>query len=263
LQLALDGNASPTDIRQIVFITDGQVGNEDAIFAYIREHLGGSRLFTIGIGSAPNTFFMRNAARAGRGTFTQIGDLAQVEEAMTAMFHKLESPVLSNVALQLDADAEQWPKQIPDLYAGEPLVVTLRSGGKGGRVVANGWNSAFTTNGDETAAGIAKLWARQKIDAVRDTVFTGANAEEVKAQIVGVALEHHLVTEHTSLVAVDTTPAGVDAKSCTSELVPINLPAGWGGIEGSLPQTGTSSRLLIAVGCLMLMAAFVTRRLSS
>ncbi|HWW61318.1 MAG TPA: VIT domain-containing protein, partial [Thermoanaerobaculia bacterium] len=75
LKLALDDNPNPTAIRQVIFMTDGQVGNESEVFAYIREHLGGSRLFTIGIGNAPNTFFMSNAARAGRGTFTQISDL--------------------------------------------------------------------------------------------------------------------------------------------------------------------------------------------
>ena len=36
----------------------------------ITERLGSSRLFTIGIGSAPNSHFMREAARLGRGTFT-------------------------------------------------------------------------------------------------------------------------------------------------------------------------------------------------
>ena len=44
----------------------------------------------------------------------------------------------------------------------EPLVVMLRNGGKGGRVVANGWNEAFATGAGETSSGIAKLWARQK-----------------------------------------------------------------------------------------------------
>ncbi len=35
---------------------------------------------------------------------------------------------------------------------------------------------------------------------------TGADPEEVRAQIVALGLEHHLVTPHTSLVAVDVTP---------------------------------------------------------
>ncbi|HVR38469.1 MAG TPA: VIT domain-containing protein [Thermoanaerobaculia bacterium] len=259
LKLALDDAPHPNDIRQVIFMTDGQVGNEADVFAYIREHLGGSRLFTIGIGNAPNTYFMSNAARAGRGTFTQIGDLGEVEEKMTAIFQKLESPVLSNISVQF---ADQT-SVVPDLYAGEPLVVTLRSSSKGnanGRITANGWNGTFAPSSDEHANGIAKLWARREIDAVRDSVFTGAKEEDVRAKIVSLALAHHLVTEHTSLVAVDTTPAGVDARSCKSELVPVNLPAGWGGVEGALPQTGTNAKLLIAIGVALLLLAWRVAR---
>jgi Ca-activated chloride channel family protein len=261
LQLAF-GDAAPRRdvVRQIVFITDGQVGNEQEIFEFIRTHLGAARLFTIGIGAAPNSYFMRTAARAGRGTFTHIGDVGEVEQQMTSMFRKLESPVLSNLALHVDAGTEVWPAAMPDLYAGEPLMVTLRGDATKGRVTANGWNETFAAKGDESATGIARLWARQKIDALRDTVFTGASEEDVRKEIVTLGLDHHLVTEYTSLVAVDTTPAGVDPKSCTSELVPINLPAGWGGIDGALPQTGTASRLLLLLGMALLLAALVLRR---
>jgi Ca-activated chloride channel family protein len=252
LEIALEDRPIPAgSVRQVVFITDGQVGNEPQVFDFIRAHLGNTRLFTIGIGSAPNTFFMRNAARAGRGTFTQIGDLAAVEEVMSSLFRKLESPVQSNVTLSV-AGGERWPKDIPDLYAGEPLVVVVKNADR---------LSAQSVTGEGT--GIAKLWARRKIDALRDSVFAGANADSVRADIVQLALEHHIVTEHTSLVAVDTTPAGVDPKSCTSELVPLNLPAGWGGMEGTLPQTATGGALSILLGSVALAAAVAMRRMSS
>src|SRR6185436_8640870 len=55
-------------LRQVIFLTDGAVGNEAQLFAAIEERLGRTRLFTVGIGSAPNSHFMSGAARAGRGT---------------------------------------------------------------------------------------------------------------------------------------------------------------------------------------------------
>ena len=52
-------------LRQIVFITDGLIGNEDALFTILERDIGQNRLFTVGIGSAPNGHFMRKAAQFG------------------------------------------------------------------------------------------------------------------------------------------------------------------------------------------------------
>lgn len=46
--------ASDGLVRQIVLITDGCLGNEDAIFSALEHRLRGARLFTVAIGSAPN-----------------------------------------------------------------------------------------------------------------------------------------------------------------------------------------------------------------
>ena len=72
-------------VRQVIFMTDGQVSNEQELFTFIHGRLGESRLFTVGIGAAPNSHFMRNAARFGRGTFTYIGDVQQVQERMSEL----------------------------------------------------------------------------------------------------------------------------------------------------------------------------------
>ncbi|MGB5246829.1 MAG: marine proteobacterial sortase target protein, partial [Woeseia sp.] len=82
LAAALRGN-SELGLRQVVFVTDGSVGNETELFSFIEQQLGNTRLFTVGIGSAPNGFFMRKAAEAGRGTFVTISALHEVQEKMT------------------------------------------------------------------------------------------------------------------------------------------------------------------------------------
>src|SRR5262249_19449904 len=126
---ALAGHAEPDRLRQVIFLTDGDVGNEQQLFQTILQQLGESRLFTIGIGSAPNSHFMREAARLGRGTFTYIGSPAEVQDKMVTLFRKLESPSLTDVQLALPGagDADVLPARIPDLYLGEPVMVTLRT----------------------------------------------------------------------------------------------------------------------------------------
>src|SRR5581483_7177834 len=58
------------NVRQVVFLTDGAIGNEQQLFDTIVAMRGRSRVFMVGIGSAPNTFLMTRAAELGRGTFT-------------------------------------------------------------------------------------------------------------------------------------------------------------------------------------------------
>ena len=113
-------------MRQVVFLTDGAVGNEDEILRLLHDKLGDRRLFTIGIGPSPNTFFLTKAAQFGRGTFTFIGDVREVKEKMTALFRKLESPALTDIAVDWPGGADAWPRLVPDLYAGEPVVVTAQ-----------------------------------------------------------------------------------------------------------------------------------------
>ena len=92
LKMALNGPAQESHLRQVIFITDGSVGNEAELFSLIEQDLGTARLFTVGIGSAPNGWFMRKSAEAGRGTYTYISALHEVGEKMTRLFRKLETP---------------------------------------------------------------------------------------------------------------------------------------------------------------------------
>ena len=129
LQLAMPEHPTTPSgtVRQVIFMTDGQVGNEQELFSFIHARLGESRLFTVGIGAAPNSHFMRNAARFGRGTFTYIGDVQQVQERMSELFGKLDAPVMTSISVHSnDSIAESWPERVPDLYRGEPLVVAMR-----------------------------------------------------------------------------------------------------------------------------------------
>src|SRR5262245_11995672 len=112
LQPPLYGRAHTGRLRQVISLTDGAVGNEAQLVAAIHERLGDSRLFTIGIGSAPNSHFMREAARLGRGTFTYIGSINEVKEKMVSLFAKLESPALTDVEIELGG-AEIVPEKVP------------------------------------------------------------------------------------------------------------------------------------------------------
>jgi len=65
----------PGLMRQVVFVTDGAVGNESQLLQRVAANLDDSRMFTVAIGHAPNSWFMRKAAEIGRGSYIHIGKL--------------------------------------------------------------------------------------------------------------------------------------------------------------------------------------------
>ncbi len=263
LEAALAAGAAPGFVRQIVFLTDGAVGNEAELFAFITSHLADRRLFTVGIGSAPNAWFMTKAAQYGRGTFTYIGDVNEVQAKMEALFRKLEAPVLTDVSVTWPGQAETYPQRIPDLYAGEPIAVSaaLTAGAQGEvaiRALSGGvpWTATLPVDPAGGARGLDVLWARAKIEALTDGLHAGATEDTVRPAVLDVALRHHLVSAYTSLVAVDVTPTVPADANGRSALLAVNRPQGSADdILGELPQTGTASALQIALGVLALFAA--------
>jgi len=273
-----DPAAGAGRLRQVVFLTDGEIGDEQGLFDTLTAQRGRSRVFMVGIGSAPNTYLMNRAAELGRGTFTHIGSVDAVEEAMRRLFDKLENPVATNLTARFEgADADVAPAVLPDLYRGEPVTLAARVGALRGVLVIGGvidgqpWETRIPLNDAEAGAGVSKLWARRKItDAEVARSLSQITEEEADARVLKLGLEHRLVTSQTSLVAVDKTPSRPAGAPLERADLPLNLPAGWdfdalfgdcttgdspadadanlevAGLD--LPQTATDGPLLVLLG---------------
>lgn len=258
LKLALTSEKQTNGIRQIMFLTDGSVGNEDELFNLIKQHLGTSRLFTVGIGSAPNSHFMRRAAEYGRGSHSYIGAESEVRQKMQDLFTKLAHPAVTDITFDLPAGTvlEQWPRVIPDLYLGEPLLVTLRADDLPDNITIKGmlgtteWETDVALHIGAESDLVSTFWARRKIESLMDDYRTQGQSENIKNAIVNVALTHHLVSKFTSLVAVEKTPVRPKEEDLKSKTIASNMPAGWK--MGQLPQTATSAELQLLIGFFLL-----------
>jgi Ca-activated chloride channel homolog len=230
-----NANGDTNTLRQVVFLTDGAIGNEQQLFETITAMRGRSRVFMVGIGSAPNTYLMSRAAELGRGAFTHIGSVDQVEERMRGLFAKLENPAATGLTVKFsDATAEMTPAVIPDLYRDEPLVLAARLDKLAGSVEIKGrigdrpWTVNIPLANAAEGKGLSKLWARRKIgDAEVARTTRQVSPEEADKTILALALEHQLVSRLTSLVAVDKTPSRPEGEPLKLTELPLNLPAGW------------------------------------
>ncbi|RDH87486.1 MAG: marine proteobacterial sortase target protein [endosymbiont of Escarpia spicata] len=267
LELALNGRESHDRLRQVIFLTDGSVGNEDELFKLIHRRLGASRLFTIGIGSAPNSFFMSQAAEFGRGSFTYVGDLEEVESRLAALFLKLEQPLLTNIQLQWPdgVEVEGYPNPLPDLYAGEPILLVLKADQLQGLLTIKGdragesWQRRIQLGGGGDRAGVHLLWARANIAELMAQRNRGRPEPEIRKAVLEVALKHQLVSRYTSLVAVDKTPVRQLEEMLKTKPMPTNLPHGWKAnkVFGRMPQTATPASLHLLIGLFLLMSVLV------
>lgn len=261
-------------MRQVIFVTDGMVSNEDQLARYVRERIGSSRLFTVGIGSAPNGHLMRSLSRQGRGTFTHVGGVADVSRSMGRLFSMIESPALTDIRLDVDdPTAEIYPDPISDLYGDQPVVATIRSskplatirfeGRVGSRIVRD---ELTPTQRSGAISGIEKLWARQKIAVLEERQLE--QRRSMREPIIEVALLHGIVSSYTSLVAVDEMISNA-AGTCTPVLIPLEVPKGMEMFDGMLPGTATPAVWLVLIGLLLMAVAasiavssrvFATRR---
>lgn len=235
LHAALDDSHQGEGLRQVVFLTDGAISNEQQLLDVIAARRGRSRIFMVGIGSAPNTYLMNRAAELGRGTFTHIGAAEEVDERMRNLFEKLENPAITDLRITFsEGNVRVTPALLPDLYRGEPLVIAARMGKAAGTMTIDGmignrpWKIDLPIDKAVNGEGISKIWARRKIDDAEAELTLGRISQDAAdARILRLALEHHLVTRLTSLVAVDRTPARPANVPLKRADIPLQLPAGW------------------------------------
>lgn len=268
LKLALDGSHRHERMRQVIFLTDGAVANEDELLKTIDDRLGDSRLFTVGIGSAPNSYFMTRGATMGKGSFTYIGRNSEVQQKMMQLFAKLERPVLADINLNLPASGkniESYPSPLPDLYGGEPLILLVRTGWENeslhltGTRLGKPWQMTVDTSTYGKRDGIASLWARKKIRSRMEELALGGSAEEIRKVVVDTALQHHLVSKYTSLVAVDSVVSRPAGDKVVETAVKTHLPAGWqaSAVFGGTARTATPASLRLRMGGLLLIMACI------
>lgn len=272
LKFALNTAGDPNYLRQVIFITDGAIGNEAELYNIIGQDLANTRLFTVGIGSAPNAFFMSKAAKFGRGTYTYIRDINQVQSKMAALFDKITRPVLRDLSINWPSIAgkvEQYPSRLPDLYAGEPLTVLVRSSSPidsaevQGSMLNTPWSQTLSlgnSTGNRNSDNLNTVWARQKVATLMDKLHTGEEPlETIKPIVTELGIKHHILTKFTAFVAVDKAPTRPDTLESKGKKVPNLVPK---GTTIPVPQTATPATLLSLLGALLMLVSFIGRKRS-
>jgi Ca-activated chloride channel family protein len=234
LQDAATGGGTNT-LRQVIFLTDGEVSNEQEMIAALGQDGGRSHVFFVGIGSAPNDYLMSRMASIGRGTYTHVGTPDEVAAKMMPLLDILGHPAIQDLAVKVEGGTlDLTPKTLPDIYAGQPLVLVGKTDHLSGTITVSGtiggkhWEKTLDLTKAEDSPAVARLWARHRIDDIEtDRTLGKMDDKAADDAVTDIGLTSGLVTSQTSLVAIDETPTRPAGEGLVREDLPINLPAGW------------------------------------
>jgi Ca-activated chloride channel family protein len=221
--------------RQVILVTDGQIGFEDEIMRTLLERLPrGSRLHAVAVGDAVNRSLTGQAARAGRGVEVVVGLDEPAAAAAARLLARTVAPVVTDLALSGTA-LLAGVAHAPDLFAGAPALLPLELHLAGGSLTVHGRaaDGEFVRTLQVAPAGpapragaLSALYAREQVEALeleRTIAEDGASVDR-QVELLGVGFQ--ISTRLTSWVAVSD-EATVDPREPTRhEVMPQALPHG-------------------------------------
>jgi Ca-activated chloride channel family protein len=231
--------------RYVFFLTDGYVGNEGEIMASAGRFVEAlearqqqARVFGFGVGSSVNRYLLEGLSREGRGIAVYATNREDPARAVNRFFRYVDRSVLRDVAVDwADLGAtEVVPVELPDLFASHALVLH----GRYGRLPTGALSVRGRTGRDEVRLPVTvrpvlvegsptevlgALWARGRVTDLEEDLRAG---QPTMDEITRLGLEHHLVTQFTSLVAVDRSRRVGDGAP-TTVVQPVEVPEGVDG----------------------------------
>jgi len=236
MKYALKLKGRKNSIRQIIFLTDGSVSNEDEILREVKKVLGKSRIYTFGIGDAVNRYLLDKMAESGRGAVQYLLSNKDIEESIQKFSNQTAFPILCDISLDWQdvSVADVYPCLIKDLFFGEVLQITGRfhSDGKGKAIVKFRTGEGEVKQEieielpekDETYPALETLWARKRIDILLDRERDNPKEKHsIREEIISIAMKYHLMSPYTSLVAVEKEKDG-EKEEIRSMDIPVEKP---------------------------------------
>jgi Ca-activated chloride channel homolog len=206
----------------LVFMTDGQptVGeqNIDTILKHEQAAAKGAtvRVFTFGVGTDVNTKLLDLMASQTRGYSQYVLPQEKLEVSMSNFWGKVQDPVIAGIKVDTGnvALSKVYPKDMPDLFKGDQLVVfgSYEKPGKGAVTLSGMVNGVqqkfaqdvtFEDKTDTSKEWIAKLWATRRVGYLLDEIRLHGESKELKDEVVDLARKWGVVTPYTAMLIIE------------------------------------------------------------
>ena len=233
----------PESQRQIVLVTDGQIGFEAELCSTMRDRLPtGVRVHVVGIGSVPNRALTSSMARVGRGIELIVEDHAIVAETARRLRAATVRPQLMDIRVGGSALRGAAPARPRDVFAGQPLVLATEFHAEGGTFEVCGnlagskelwiWRIAIPASGEaqnrlgSTSLPIGAVYGRERILDLDLTRGAWGGSPALDSEIEEIAMRHRIVSRLTSLVAIAEEPSVDPHEPRRRTKLALELPSG-------------------------------------
>ncbi len=228
LKTALAQIQDSTRPNYVVFLTDGLptagVTKEMQIVTDVKGYNKvRARLFAFGVGYDLNSRLLDKLVRENYGQSEFVRPNEDIEDRISKLYNRIESPVLTGVRLQFVFDELRteegspvnrvYPKNEVDLFAGEQLVLVGRYQKTGAaKVIMQGkvgdkqqkldFPATFVEKSNDDSFGfIEKLWAVRRVGEILDELDLNGKNDELVRELVELATRHGILTPYTSFMA--------------------------------------------------------------
>lgn len=216
------GVSSDDKANIIIFLTDGQatsgITQTSSILDKIRQDINDVetrlQLFTFGIGSGANRQLLTSLAAQNNG-LSDFVENELLESEISNFFLKINNPVLLETKLNVQTEgvSEIYPRQRPNLYIGQQLVISGRylntepinlslSGTSFGRDVQYDFTIPVSDSSSANYQFLSKVWAKAKIDDLMIDYLqldpNSSTAEELKQDITDISIKYGVQSSFTS-----------------------------------------------------------------
>ncbi|MCL2701262.1 MAG: VWA domain-containing protein [Phycisphaerae bacterium] len=234
--MELLAKADDKNPKYVFFLTDGcpTVGemNEMKIVENAQKaNKVNARIFAFGVGFDLNSRLLDKLVRESFGQSEFVKPDENIEERVSNLYQKLESPVLAGAKMTFtpaeDSEAavaeaamvnRVYPAAEFDLFAGDQLVIcgrykypgkgTLKITGK----IADGVTQEFeypleftASSPDSRYAFAEKLWAIRRIGEIIDELDLRGQNQEILDELIALSTKHGILTPYTSFLADENT----------------------------------------------------------
>lgn len=250
----------------VIFLTDGLPTegeqNEAKIVAHTKETNGvRARIFPFGVGYDLNSRLLDKLARANHGQCEFVQPNENIEDRVSRLYRRIESPVLTDVKIEFSMDEagnaspvnRLYPRENYDLFEGEQLVLVGRyrkpgavkvtiSGQVDGKTQSHDFTAELVEKSkDDSYAFVEKLWALRRVGEIIDEIDLKGKNDELVKELVELATRHGILTPYTSFLADDSTNLHETAANATRAGLELEALAETDGQRGFVQRAAKST----------------------